>query len=69
MAMGHENLCEMYKDDLILESYRPSTIKVDSELSILNALSSLQGMAMDISTMGLGQLWLKPIRSRTRILI
>lgn len=69
MAMGHENLCEMSKGDLILESYRPSTIKVDSELSILNALSSLQGMAMDISKMGLGQLWLKPIRSRTRILI
>lgn len=69
MAMGHENLCEMSKDDLILESYRPSSIKVYSELSILNALSSLQGMAMDISKMGLGQLWLKPIRSRTRILI
>lgn len=48
MAMGHENLDEMSKDDLILESNRPSTIKVDSELSILNALLSLQGMAMNI---------------------
>lgn len=38
MAMGHENLDEMSKVDLILESNRPSTIKVDSESSILNAL-------------------------------
>lgn len=59
MATGHENLDEMSKDELILESNRPSTSKVDSELSILNALSSLQGsmdsMAMGISKMG--QAW------------
>lgn len=67
--MDHENLDEMSKDDLILRSNRPSTSKVDSELSILNALSSVQGMTMDISKIGLGQLWLKPIRSRNIILI
>lgn len=38
MATGHENLDEMSKDELLLESNRPSTSKVDSELSILNAL-------------------------------
>lgn len=51
--MDHENLDEMSKDDLILRSNRPSTSKVDSELSILNALSSVQGMTMDISKIGL----------------
>lgn len=59
MATGHENFDEMSKDEILLESTRPSTSKVDSELSILNALSSLQGsmdsMAMGISKMG--QAW------------
>lgn len=66
--MDHESLDEMSKDDLILRSNRPSTSKLDSEKSILSALSSVQGMTMDISKFGLGQLWLKPIQSRTRIL-
>lgn len=59
MATGHENLDEMSEDELLLESTRPSSCKMDSELSILNALSSLQGsmdsMAMGISKMG--QAW------------
>lgn len=54
MATGHENLDEMSKDEILLESNRPSTSKVDSELSILNALSSLQD-SMGISK--IGQAW------------
>lgn len=54
MATGHENLAEMSKDEILLQSNRPSTSKVDSELSILNALSSLQD-SMGISK--IGQAW------------
>lgn len=54
MATGHENLDEMSKDEILLQSNRPSTSKVDSELSILNALSSLQD-SMGISK--IGQAW------------
>lgn len=54
MATGHENLNEMSKDEILLQSNRPSTSKVDSELSILNALSSLQD-SMGISK--IGQAW------------
>lgn len=44
----------MSKDEILLQSNRPSTSKVDSELSILNALSSLQD-SMGISK--IGQAW------------
>lgn len=54
MATGHVNLDEMSKDEILLQSNRPSTSKVDSELSILNALSSLQD-SMGISK--IGQAW------------
>lgn len=68
MATGHENLDEMSKDQILLKSSIPSTSKVDSELGILNALSSLQG-SMDsmaiwafLISVKLGQFWHKPIR-------
>lgn len=32
MATGHENLDEMSKDEILLQSNRPSTSKVDSEV-------------------------------------
>lgn len=54
MATGHVNLDEMSKDEILMQSNRPSTSKVDSELSILNALSSLQD-SMGISK--IGQAW------------
>lgn len=81
MATGHENLDEMSKDEILLESNRPSTSKVDSELSILNVLSSLQD-SMDsmaiwafLRSVKIGQFWPKPIsrknarRKKLRVIV
>lgn len=57
MATGHENLVEMSEDELLLESTRPSSCKMDPELSILNALSSLQGRMNSMAISKMGQAW------------
>lgn len=57
MATGHENLVEMSEDELLLESTRPSSCKMDPELSILNALSSLQGRMDSMAISKMGQAW------------
>lgn len=57
MATGHENLDEMSEDELLLESTRPSSCKMDPELSILNALSSLQGRMDSMAISKMGQAW------------